>query len=78
VRTAGHIGHRHDGNTEARWREAAMQQRELPATKLDSVFDPRWESMCRIGERNLDPPILDTFTRALQPPSDFRRLRREP
>lgn len=30
--------------------------------------------MCRIGERNPDPPILDIFTSPLQPPSDFRRL----
>lgn len=51
-----------------------IQLGELPATKLDSVFDPRWESMCRIGERNLDPPILDVFTKPLQRPSDFRRL----
>lgn len=54
--------------------EVENQQRELPATNLDSTFDPRWESMCRIGERNLDPPIPDTFMDPLQPPSDFRRL----
>ena len=54
--------------------EVENQQWELPATNLDSTFDPRWESMCRIGERNLDPPIPDTFMDPLQPPSDFRRL----